>query len=225
MVKIMKNPFTDENIAHNYDTFYDNEVGRIYDKLEKKAIYELTSDIQGGNLIEFGCGTGHWSEYFAHLKFRITGVEISEPMLKIAKKKNIPNSTFIQGDAESIKLNTKFDVAAFITSLEFINDVDKAIENAIKHLKKGSHIILGVLNLNSVLGERRESNGIYANAHFYTHSELLKIFKKYGKVVLKSSAFASPEEIGKAEQIEKESLDKGLTTGNFIAGRVDLPND
>lgn len=187
MNKKIENPFQDKKVAAAYDSFYDTDLGEIYDRLEKDAILSLV-DKKGGDLLEFGSGTGHWSDFFAKIGFNVIGVEISDAMLEVARVKKFDNVQFIKGDVEKIDLGQKFDVVAILTALEFLNNPKIAVENAIKHLKPGGIIIIGVLNQDSELGRsRKQSEAItpYSFAKFYTKDELQLLFEKYGEVELK----------------------------------------
>jgi len=107
--------FDFDTVAEKYDGWYNTPVGAMYDKLEKRAISRyLGRDGHGKKLLEIGCGSGHWSSFFAERGFSVTGIDISEAMLQIAKGKNIPNAVFQSGDAHSLPFDdNSFDVTIF----------------------------------------------------------------------------------------------------------------
>jgi ubiquinone/menaquinone biosynthesis C-methylase UbiE len=90
-------------IAHRYDAWYQTPRGAMYDRLEKRAIDRLLpSASTGDRLLEMGCGTGHFSEHFASKGFEIRGVDISESMIAVARRKNIKGAKFEVADAEHL---------------------------------------------------------------------------------------------------------------------------
>ena len=65
-------------VADKYDKWYETAKGAMYDRLEKKAVSRyLRQNAQGMKLLEVGCGTGHWSEFFSECGFEVTGIDVS----------------------------------------------------------------------------------------------------------------------------------------------------
>jgi SAM-dependent methyltransferase len=230
----MLNPFENPTVANSYDSFYENPVGALYDRLEKAAIQRLliekfptlhTPDFSA-RLLEIGSGTGHWSRLFAELGFNVLGIEPSLPMIAIANGKHIPNTEFLNHRGEDFILkpnNPPFDALAFITSLEFMDNPVAVIQNSFRYLKKHGTIIVGVLNENSTLGiNRKKEQTVYTNAHFYEEAELKTLFAPFGSVHTLQSAFAEPDQLASADEIEQQAQAKGASNGKFIACRIDV---
>jgi ubiquinone/menaquinone biosynthesis C-methylase UbiE len=75
-----------DSVATTYDKWYETAEGKMYDRLEKKAISRYLQHIVAGmKLLEVGCGTGHWSQFFSNCGFEVIGIDISEPMITAAK--------------------------------------------------------------------------------------------------------------------------------------------
>lgn len=55
-------------------------------KHKKKLIKELIKHSGNGKLIEAGCGTGIITSHMAHLGYEVTGIDINDKILKLAKK-------------------------------------------------------------------------------------------------------------------------------------------
>jgi ubiquinone/menaquinone biosynthesis C-methylase UbiE len=221
------NPFSDQKVAESYDAFYDTTIGKWYDRWEKQAIKSIMPNLQSGTLLEMGSGTGHWCKFFLDLGYEVTGVDSSKAMIAVARRKNLKNVTFIQGNAEVISLSKKFNVVSFITTLEFISHPIKAIENAIKHLNLHGFLILGVLNALSPLQQSRKEDPIYSKGHYYSQIELEEIFSSYGTTIWKQCVYLTPDEIknlSKEEIQAKEELkeQEQAPNGAFIAGRIDI---
>lgn len=54
-----------------------------------------------GQILDIGCGWGKDARIFTNLGYEVTGIDISEELLKIARKTS-PQSTFYQGNFESL---------------------------------------------------------------------------------------------------------------------------
>ena len=79
---------------------------------------------------DIGCGNGFVLEGISELNkdYILTGIELSEAVLKKAKKR-VPNSTFIKLDIEKESLNQKFDLVICSQVLEHIQNDILALRN------------------------------------------------------------------------------------------------
>ena len=66
------------------------------------------------NLLDIGCGTGKHADLLANKSYIVTGIDMSERMIKEAKKLEHETLKFYIKDGKNFNLNSKFDV---ITSL------------------------------------------------------------------------------------------------------------
>ena len=62
------------------------------------------------NILNIGCGTGKHDGFFAEAGFTVTGIDLSEEMLEIARLNNKgPHFNYLRADARSFSINQKFD--------------------------------------------------------------------------------------------------------------------
>ena len=98
-------------------------------------------------ILEAGCGPGRETKIFTQKGIKTTGIDLSEGLLKIAKKNN-PNTEYIKGNF----LDTPFEDETFdgvwshasLVHLEDINDVKKALKEFFRITKKGGFIFVKV---------------------------------------------------------------------------------
>jgi len=170
------------------EAWYHTPKGRFVDVLEKGVIAELCKVHPGSKVLEIGCGTGHFSAYFEELGAKVTGLDTSPDMLRLAKEKfgNL-KINFETGEAYALPFpDNSFDLVAMITTLEFISSPQKALEEAFRASK--SRVFLGVLNRNSLLAWKRKRSGkkVWQEAHFYTLKEILELLGKDKKIIWRS---------------------------------------
>jgi len=107
----------------------------------KRAILKY-SKIPVKTLLNLGCGGGH-VDWVLKKYFRITSIDISKNMLKLAKKLN-PEVIYLQGDMRKVKLNTKFDAVLIHDSINYMltkKDLKAAFKIGYNHLKSGGVLI------------------------------------------------------------------------------------
>jgi len=89
-------------------------------------------------LLNLGSGGGH-VDWAMKKEFRITGVDISENMLKLARKLN-PEVEYLIGDMRDVRLNRKFDAVLIHDAINYMTtpeDLLAAFKTAAAHLDRG----------------------------------------------------------------------------------------
>ncbi|UCF08058.1 MAG: class I SAM-dependent methyltransferase [Thermoplasmata archaeon] len=95
------------------------------------------ADIQVDSLLNLGCGGGH-EDFSLKRDFHVTGVDLSEDMLALARQLN-PECEYVRGDLRYIKLEKTFD-AVCATSLIYMKNMEElrgAFETCFAHLNPG----------------------------------------------------------------------------------------
>lgn len=230
MIEMTRNAslFDFDQLAAEYDRWYETAEGRLYDKLEKRALLRLCGRMErGGTLLEVGMGTGWWSRFFSELGFEITGIDISPKMVEIARSKRIPNATFELADAYKLPFaDGRFSASTAITTIEFTREPETVIREMIRCTRLGGNLVLGVLNGSAPINQRRkkQADGPFSSARFFTVDGLCKLLGPYGNTTLRSCAF--PFSMNMPTPFAPLAGDiMALTkreTGAFIAVRVEL---
>jgi len=216
-------------IADKYDQWYKSAKGQMYDRLEKKVIGQyLPKNIGEKKLLEVGCGTGHWSQFFSKYGFEVTGVDISERMIDIAKSKNIPNASFQVADSHSLSFaDETFDVTATITTLEFVRDAEAVVREMVRCTRKpGGQLLIGALNgLARVNRNRKQSpESLYVKAQFFSPSQLKQLLEPFGRLAMVTSGFVPNQKLflPLAPLIDTIGRTLHVPYGAFIAAKVRL---
>ncbi|MDI6776680.1 MAG: class I SAM-dependent methyltransferase [Syntrophales bacterium] len=183
-----------EEIARSYDDWLQTPIGCYIDGREKELILALTVPRDGERLLDVGCGTGEHLLLFREKGCDVTGIEPSPFMLEVAKQKLGNRADFHKGKAEDLPFSdNEFDIVTLITSLEFADDPEKAISEAIRVSR--DRVFLGVLNKYSLLGAQRRLKlfgpSVYHSARFFHIAELTTMVRnqlrgvhiKWGSVI------------------------------------------
>lgn len=133
-------------IANNYDEFEQTAITLW--RLGYPVVEELLGNIRSKSILDYGCGTGTFSRFLHSKGAVVTGVDVSENMIEVAKKNKpdgISYSAITSGDLDSIPLNSfDFVVSNFvlctISSKEEISNILRQIYRVLK--KDGSFIFM-----------------------------------------------------------------------------------
>jgi SAM-dependent methyltransferase len=135
-------------------------------------LQRLTADFPHAHtLLEIGSGTGHFTRWFAALGLCVTGMDISRSMLRESARRS--RLAHVEGDALRLPtVNGSFDLAALITTLEFLADPLQGLSEALRVARQG--LLLGVLNRRSIWGLHLQRRGKppWNAARLFTPNEL-----------------------------------------------------
>ncbi|OKL38170.1 class I SAM-dependent DNA methyltransferase [Domibacillus mangrovi] len=133
-----------------------NRFASVYDSLMKDAPYEewtamLCSEAQAGRLLDIGCGTGELAVRFVQAGFDVTGIDLSDDMLAIAREKVDEQKLSIplyQQDMRELDGIGLFQTAViFCDSLNYLeteDDVKKTFQSVYNHLEKDGLFLFDV---------------------------------------------------------------------------------
>lgn len=168
-------------IARSYDSWLQTPSGRYIDDREKRLILDLTSPKEGERLLDVGCGTGDHLLMFRARGCHVTGIEPSPHMLDMAEQKIGHRQGLHVGKAEDLPFSdNEFDIVILMTSLEFTDDPQQAVAEAVRVCR--GRIFIGVLNKLSLIAIQRRLAGrsrdsIYNHARFYTIDGLRRLIR------------------------------------------------
>jgi len=168
-----------------------------------------------GEGIEIGVGTGRFA---APLGVKI-GVEPSSKMARIAIKRGIK---VIKSVAEELPLHDEqFDFALMITTVCFVDDVDKSFKEIYRILKNGGYVVIGFVDRESELGKyyelRKEENPFYKEAVFLSVKDVVLALEKCGfkNFEFVQTIFHNLEDVKSIEEIKE-----GFGEGSFVVVRA-----
>jgi ubiquinone/menaquinone biosynthesis C-methylase UbiE len=131
-------------IADYYDDMYVNQESYQKETDEVDRIIQNYSKTHGNTLLDIACGTGEQA-YYLSSRYEVTGIDLSEEMLKIARTK-VPGARFVKEDMFDFNLNQKFDaIINLYGSIGFAMSTEQLREGlkcAYNHLKTNGVFIL-----------------------------------------------------------------------------------
>ncbi|OPX39300.1 MAG: SAM-dependent methyltransferase [Desulfobacteraceae bacterium 4484_190.2] len=171
-----------------------------------------------GKGIEIGVGTGRFAQ---PLGVKI-GVEPSGRMKKIAQKRGIQ---VLDGVAEELPFsNSEFDFALMVTTVCFVDDIDKSLQEAYRILSQDGFLIIGLVDRNSSVGQiylnHQNESVFYKDATFFSVDEIIEIMTQIG---FRDFDFRQTIFKTLSETTENEPVKHGYGKGSFVVIRATKP--
>jgi len=185
-------------IAPYYEAWFEADEGQRADRLEKALLGRLLEDLgPPGDLLEIGCGTGHFARWLAGLGWRVGGVDVSAPMLAEAQARG-GLAGLARGDALRLPFaDGCCAVAALITVLEFLPAAEVALREAWRVARRG--LLVGAINRHSLLGwgyrqQAKKAPSVYSEARFFSPGDLEGLVRRAagGPVVVRTATTLWP---------------------------------
>jgi SAM-dependent methyltransferase len=107
------------------------------------AVLALAAAKSGEAVLDVGCGTGATSLALARAGAKVTGLDVSKPMLGLARSRAIQaglDITFLEADASAYDFRPEFDLIFSRFGVMFFDDPIGAFANLHKALKPGGRL-------------------------------------------------------------------------------------
>ena len=120
----------------------------------------LAADGATASVLELGSGGGHVASHLAD-RFRLTLVDLSEPMLQVSRALN-PTAGHHQGDMRTVRLDEEFDAVLIHDAIDYMtteDDLRQAIETAYAHVRPGGIAVLVPDDVAEIFEQRTDHGG------------------------------------------------------------------
>lgn len=116
------------------------------DSFERYELFELMGEVEGLEVLDVGCGTGRMVENLRKFGAKVTGVDVSEKMLEVAKKR-FGSTEFVLGDVEDLPFeNERFDMVIATFVIVHLRELQQAFDEVYRVLKPGGVFIVSNVN-------------------------------------------------------------------------------
>lgn len=196
-----------EEFSKEYEEWFDKNE-KVY-QAEIETVKKLMPDFKKG--IEIGIGSGKFA-----LPLGIKeGIEPSSKMSELARSKGLKVKG---GYAEDLPLeDSSYDFVLMITTICFVDDPLKSLEEISRILKPNGSVIIGFVDKNSDTGKLYEKNRrksrFYKEATFFSPQEVTELLEKAGFKNISSYQTL----FGKTLENVKTDIKKGYGEGAFVA--------
>lgn len=208
-----------------YESWFTTPLGKLVLEYEKKLVLEMVPPVSGEMLLDAGCGTGIFTSFYRAAGSRITGLDLSLPMLNYCRGK-LPDAGLLQGNMLELPFkNESFDTVISVTALEFIENAASAVDELFRVTRPGGRVLVATLNsLSSWAVERIEKaaadGGLFSRVYFRSPHDLELLRRETCRTV-SVVHFSRSDDPEKAREIEKAS--EGSLEGAFAAALWEKP--
>ena len=152
MAEWFKDWFNTEEYLQVYSHRDLEDAKKLVDLIVKNVSVEKNAKV-----LDFACGAGRHSILFAQKGLDVTGVDLSENLLKLAKQSARENGldiNFINSDVRHFAINTKFDlIVSLFTSFGYFESDKENFDffhKVFHYLNKSGYFVIDYLNKNYV---------------------------------------------------------------------------
>lgn len=172
----------DKEPIKRYESWFFTPAGVYVDEKEKATLLQIMRFKRGEKVLEVGCGTGRYVEYFNDLGLIATGIEPMDELIKIAlQKSKIKKEQIIKSSYEKLPFDDEsFDNVVSLIALQFSVDIKAALKEMVRVAK--NKVGIGFLNKNSLTNffNTKERRLLYRDATPLTAEQLKKfLFEIY----------------------------------------------
>lgn len=161
--------------ARRFEQWMDQRQNRALAEKECRLMIELLNPLPGKTILDIGCGIGLNFIPLLNERLQVTGIDASPYMLDIAAEKAGKRVDLHRGYAEELPFeDNTFNYACMITTLEFVEDPYKALEEACRVTR--DRIYLGILNRYAINGVQLRIKGIFTRS-IYNRAQFFSVWQ------------------------------------------------
>lgn len=136
-----------ERWDHNASNWHSKSVSMWTEGSRKDIVPFMVRNIpKGSSIADLGCGDGFGSYLLHQEGYDVTGMDLSEKMVEIAKRQEKEGLSFAQGDLTDPPFEKEqFDAVMMINSLEWTEDPFHALKQAAQIVKQDGRLCIGIL--------------------------------------------------------------------------------
>lgn len=196
-----------DNESNIYDDWYKTKLGKHVDLVESECAFNLFKIKKGMKILDIGCGTGNFSIKLAKKGCKVSGIDLSDKMLILAREKaekeNVPISYYNMSVYDLNFPDQHFDAVFSMATFGFIKDISKAIIEVFRVCKNKGQIMIGTINRESKWGKLYTSKEFQENTVFkYAQLRSIEDFKEQ----MSKNIFATKECLYIPPDIKEEEI-------------------
>lgn len=145
--------FVSTSAYNEIAAWYDDWVGS--DEMQEDpffpAVEALMGDVAGRQVCDLACGQGRVARYLAAMGASVTGIDLSERLLALARRREAAEPRgikYLHGDARSLAgvAEDSFDIVVCHMALMDIADLDPALRSVARVLRRDERFVFSIIH-------------------------------------------------------------------------------
>jgi ubiquinone/menaquinone biosynthesis C-methylase UbiE len=121
------------------------------ENIERPAIASLVGDVANAVVLDLGCGSGTYSTWFAERGAKVTGLDLSQKMLALARDRATQRGVEADFRVADIRDHlpfgdAEFDLVFTATALHYVENIDSAMREVARVMKPAARFVASVLH-------------------------------------------------------------------------------
>jgi ubiquinone/menaquinone biosynthesis C-methylase UbiE len=197
-------------LTKSYARWRASALGQITDGLERELLFDLLDSVSGKTVLDVGCGDGVLAGEIAHRGGLVTGLDADAGMIAAIQQRerlDTPQLRLITARAEELPFQDAiFDRVLAVTTLCFVEDAGRAVQEMARVLKPGGRLVIGEIGRWSIWSACRRIRGwrrspIWRAARFRSAREIRRLVAAVGLEVMTMRGAAHYPPFGIAARI------------------------
>ncbi len=166
------------------------DADQIRDMDKINAILDYAGVTEGVKVLDVACGTGVLvPDYLERRVSKVTGVDISSEMIRLAKEKFAKASQveFVCGDVEEVELPCDYDICMIYNAFPHFSNPASLIESLSKKLKTGGRLTVAHSMSRKQLNSHHSGSASKVSNGLMSEEELAMLFDTFLEVDVKIS--------------------------------------
>jgi|GEM_PF-2804103 len=206
-------------IANQYDAWHWQEFWR---RNEVPLVLRYLERLRGlRTALDIGTGTGLYAGLLASRDVRVVGMDLSEKMLSVARKRLQDGVHLIQGDAIAVPVaRESFDVVIAARVFSHVSDISRALAEAARVLRDGGHFIMTDVDPSHDYRATRIAIGkrvVYIDTYKWTAEQIISFAEDVGFTLKKMRRLTANNLQWLPDSPSFHSLDR---TGSRAVGQI-----
>lgn len=168
-----------KNLFNNYALYYEAHLQETLNyrlpQTIAQLVHQLIPTYTRKHTLDLGCGTGLSGTHLREISQQLTGVDISEKMLREARKKNVYD-TLIESELIEFltKTQTTYDLIVSADVLPYFGDLATLFQEIKAHLLPGGYFIF-TIEISTVAPYQLQQTARFAHHNTYIHTLAKKV--------------------------------------------------
>ena len=206
-----------------YDAWFETPTGRLVRQYESALLLELLNPLPDDSILDVGCGTGIFTQDVLNCGAKVTGLDLSVPMLERALIR-AGNAGFagLCADMNALPFpDNCFDKVYSMTAIEFADDAGRVLAECNRVTKKGGCIVVTTLNSLSPWAEQRTKkaqNGhdLFQKICFRSPDDMRLLVPEKSRCTTVIH-FQKNDPVSRIPKLERNGRENNLETGALLA--------